>query len=79
MLLYQRRNRCAAEIHERLRLGQHHRFSGDLSHPGQHLRILPVDADSMHLRQPVDHHETRIVGSIGVRFARIAQPHNQKH
>ncbi len=76
---YQFPHRQAAQIHHRLRLGQHHFVPGDLAQAHERFRFRPRDANVGVLGQRVHDQKAQVVRRPGIFDAGIAEAHDQAH
>ena len=69
----------AAQIHHRLRLGQHHFVAGHFAEPHERFRFRPRDPDSRPPRQRIHRQEAQVMRRPFVFGTRIAKADDQSH
>ncbi len=79
MLFHQRSERRSAQIHVRLRFGQHHLAPLDFAQTDERLGIPAGDADAVPLGQPVHRKETQVMRRERILLARVPQTGHQEH
>ena len=72
-------HRQAAQIHHRLRLGEHHFLPRDLAQAHQRFRFRPRDANAGIFGQHIHDQKAQVVRRPGIFDAGIAEANDQAH